>query len=44
MSNIRIFIDNPLRVDDEVDIMDKQYHYLVNVMRVKVGDTIKLIN
>ena len=44
MSNIRIFVNNSLKVGNEVDIIDKQHHYLVNVMRVKVGDTIKLIN
>lgn len=44
MSNIRIFIDNKLENDSDIKIIDKTFHYLANVMRVKNGDEIRLIN
>lgn len=44
MSNIRIFVNCELFIESEIKIEDKTFHYLANVMRVEVGDEVKLID
>lgn len=44
MSNIRIFVNCELAVENEIKIEDKTFHYLANVMRVEVGGEVKLID
>ena len=44
MSNIRIFVNCELLIENEIKIEDKTFNYLANVMRVEVGDEVKLID
>lgn len=41
---IRLFVNDSLGIGAEIKIIDKQHHYLVNVMRCSVGDDVSLIN
>ena len=43
-SNIRLFVEKPLVNGACVDLSSSQKHYLLNVMRLKVGDRISLFN
>lgn len=40
----RIFIDDSLELNKEIKIIDKTFHYLINVMRCRENDDIMLIN
>ncbi len=40
----RFFIDRPLTEGASVEIRDKEFHHLANVMRVKPGDAVEIIN
>ena len=44
MSHIRIFVNCELIAESDVKIEDKTFHYLANVMRVEVGDEVRLID
>ena len=45
MSSIpRLFVEEPFNIDNEIKILDKQYHYLHNVLRLNINDTVYLIN
>ena len=44
MSNIRLYIENKLAPDMAFELADKQSHYLINVMRCKIGDIITCFN
>ncbi len=40
----RFFIDSPISEGASLEIRDKEFHHLANVMRVKQGDAVELIN
>lgn len=40
----RIFINEELFPEKEIKLTDKTFHYIINVMRSKIGDNIILIN
>lgn len=42
--SVRLFLENDLRQDERVALSREQSHYLANVMRRKVGDTVSLFN
>lgn len=42
--SVRLFIENDLRQDAQVALSREQSHYLANVMRRIVGDTVSLFN
>lgn len=42
--DIRLYITEPLTIGRHITLADNQAHYLVNVMRVSVGDHISLFN
>ena len=42
--NIRLFIDTIFVENESFQIIDQQAHYLSNVMRVKMGDTLSVFN
>lgn len=42
--SVRLFLENDLRQDERVALPREQSHYLANVMRRKVGDTVSLFN
>lgn len=41
---VRLFIDSPLQLNQEVILTENAYHYLVHVMRSVVGDDVLLFN
>ena len=41
---IRLYVDIPLHVNQEVVLLENQSHYLQKVMRLKEKDTILLFN
>jgi 16S rRNA (uracil1498-N3)-methyltransferase len=43
-SRIRLFVEDALQHAGSVPLQDMQRHYLVNVMRLRVGDTVALFN
>ena len=44
MTNIRIFVNCGLSIDKEIKLEDKIFHYLANVMRVSINDSITFLN
>tara|TARA_B100001057_G_scaffold488958_1_gene574279 strand:- start:1334 stop:2071 length:738 start_codon:yes stop_codon:yes gene_type:complete len=42
--NVRVFIDENLYEDKYLDLNLNQYNYIKNVLRLKIGDYIKVIN
>ena len=44
MANIRLFYPNNIYADSFLELNDSDYHYLINVMKVKVGQEIKVFN
>ena len=44
MTNIRIFIRDDLSINKEIKLEDKIFHYLANVMRVSINDSITFLN
>ncbi|WP_370931143.1 16S rRNA (uracil(1498)-N(3))-methyltransferase [Bartonella sp. DGB1] len=40
----RLFLDQLIDLEQELIIKDKQYHYLINVLRLKVGDKFLIFN
>ena len=46
MGNIkaRVFVEEPINEGKQIVLKDKNYNYLVNVMRLKVGDSVALID
>lgn len=44
MSTIRIFVNEEIGIGNEIIITDNIFHYLSNVMRVRVEDKINIIN
>ena len=42
--NVRVFINENLDEDKCLDLNLNQYNYIRNVLRLKVGDNIKVIN
>jgi len=43
-TSIRLFVDLPLRPEEWITAGDAQAHYLVGVMRLDTGDTLRLFN
>ena len=43
-SEIRLYISKKLRAGVEVNLTEKQYHYLYHVMRRSLGDEVLLFN
>ncbi len=41
---VRLHVDEPLAPGGVIDVSGTQAHYLINVMRLKVGDAIRLFN
>lgn len=41
---IRLYIEQPLRHEQQVTVADKHAHYLADVMRLKMGDAVALFN
>ena len=41
---IRLYIEQPLRHEQQLALTDKQAHYLGDVMRLKTGDAVSLFN
>lgn len=41
---IRLFVNNELKKDEQIDLTKNQTHYLLNVMRQKDGDNILIFN
>lgn len=44
MTNIRIFVNCSLSIGKEIKLEDKIFHYLANVMRVNINDSITFLN
>jgi 16S rRNA (uracil1498-N3)-methyltransferase len=40
----RFFVSGELKAGGTVEMLEKEYHHLANVMRAKVGDVVELIN
>jgi 16S rRNA (uracil1498-N3)-methyltransferase len=41
---VRLFVDQPLSIDARVDVSAPQSHYLLHVMRARVGDHVRVFN
>lgn len=44
MANIRLFIEDNIALNNTLTIEEKQAHYLINVMKQRVGNVIQLFN
>ena len=42
--SVRLFVDSPLKLKQEVILTENAHHYLVHVMRSVVGETVLLFN
>lgn len=40
----RLYVDQPLSIGESLSLSDDQHHYLRNVMRLEVGDGLRLFN
>ena len=40
MGQIRLYIAQPLSVDQKIELDERQSHYLTNVMKLKIGDSV----
>jgi 16S rRNA (uracil1498-N3)-methyltransferase len=43
-TSIRLFVNQPLQLGISIAVADAQAHYLLRVMRVEAGDTLRLFN
>jgi len=43
-TSIRLYVDHPLQPGEEFPLAEAQSHYLANVMRLGVGDTVRVFN